>query len=229
MKLGNSIITATYLSRPNRFTVLAKQNSKTIRCHLPNPGRLKELLKQNAAIALDHRLDPRRKTSYEVVAAKAGGVWVSLDSQLPNKLILHALRVGELPEFLGYSRILPESRFRNSRFDFLLQSNTRKCFLEVKSCTLVENKTAFFPDAPTTRGRRHILDLVQAKRKGYRACVLFVIQRADAKVFRPNRVTDTPFADALVMAEKAGVEIYARKCLAEGFQIALGGRVPILL
>lgn len=229
MKLGNSIITASFVSRPNRFTVFAKQDGKTLLCYFPNPGRLRELLKPNATVALNHCLSPTRKTDYDLVAISTGRRWVSIDSRIPNQIVKEALRDGNLQEFRSYREVIPESVLGNSRIDFLLKSKGRSCLLEVKSCTLVTKGVATFPDAPTTRGPRHLLDLIRAKRAGFRSCVMFVIQRSDALKFTPNRATDPEFAEALRLAKSRGVEIQARRCNVRTFHISLGERVPVSL
>ena len=227
MRLGNSIITARFLKRPNRFTVLASCHGKMLRCYLPNPGRLDELLIPKALLALNHVPSPQRRTKFDVVAIRTGKVWVSVDSRIPNKLVGEALRYGWLSEFLSYSEVKSECIFGDSRIDFLLTSGRGKCLLEVKSCTLVKDGAAFFPDAPTDRGRRHVLALVRARRKGLRASVMFVIQRSDATSFTPNHVTDPAFVDALRYAGQRGVEIIARRCAVQNFQIFLGPKVAV--
>lgn len=229
MKLGNSISTATFVSRPNRFLILAKHGNGLVKCHFPNPGRMEELLRPGAIVALNESASPTRKTEFDTVAVFTGKLWVSIDSRIPNQLVKQALEARELLEFKLYSQVKPESPFRHSRFDFLLKSKSANCLLEVKSCTLVVNKVAIFPDAPTDRGRKHLLDLIKAKKSGYRAYVLFVIQRSDAVAFAPNAKTDLKFAEALKLAEDEGVEVYARRCRVRNFQIHLGERVPVLI
>jgi sugar fermentation stimulation protein A len=148
---------------------------------------------------------------------------------VPNRIVNEALRNGALREYRLHSRIMPEASYAHSRIDFLLESNGKRCLLEVKSCTLVRKGVAIFPDAPTVRGRRHLFDLIGAKKRGYRACVMFVIQRPDPKVFMPNRDTDPDFAKALKLARSSGVEISARKCSVRNFNIELGDAVPVEL
>jgi sugar fermentation stimulation protein A len=227
MRLGNSITIGSFVKRPNRFTIVVRQHGKTIPCHFPNPGRLKELLLRGAGVAVDHCPSPHRKTEFEAVAVRANGHWVSIDSSLPNRLVKEALMNGSLREFAGFTEIKAEAFYRGSRIDFLPRSNMQRCLLEVKSCTLVRNGNAIFPDAPTIRRARHVRDLVEAKNSGYRACILFIIQKPDAYTLMPNSDTDPEFAAALRVASKAGVEIYARKRNIRGLDIRLAENVPV--
>jgi sugar fermentation stimulation protein A len=122
----------------------------------------------------------------------------------------------------------PEFKYGNSKFDFLLMDG-EKCLLEVKSCTLVKNNVAMFPDAPTDRGRRHVEELIYAKKDGYRTCVIFVIQRPDAERFSPNDKTDPKFGKTLRKAFQEGVEVYAYSSEFAGKNITLIGRIEVVL
>ncbi len=129
MKLGKSVIIAHYLSRPNRFTVLAKHQRRLLGGDFPNPGRLKELLKPNSEIAINHCHSQVRRTQFDFVAISTGRNWISIDSRIPNELVHVALKEGRLPGFRSYSTVIPEKMFGNSRFDFLLSSRDRKYLL----------------------------------------------------------------------------------------------------
>jgi len=229
MKLGARIITATYLSRPNRFTIIASYNGSTVKCYFPNPGRMSELLKPNVEIAINLNEDSsvQRKTLCDVVAVNTDERWVSIDARLPNKLVAEALADNRLEEFQSISGIKPETCFGRSRFDFLLKAPSYSCLLEVKSCTLVNDGLAIFPDSPTARGSKHMRDLRAAKKVGYRACVIFVIQREDAVSFTTNKQSDPEFCSTLEEARKDGVEIYARRCRFTDFDLALDANVPV--
>ncbi|MCJ2530853.1 MAG: DNA/RNA nuclease SfsA [Candidatus Thermoplasmatota archaeon] len=210
-----SLIDAAFEERLNRFLVRANRGGQATLCHLPNPGRLRELLQPGASVLLHRRPRLHRKTGYDLVAVRKGEMWVSIDTGLPNRAVRGWLAAETLPEFRGYSHISSEAILGESRLDFLLQ-NGRDCYLEVKSCTLVEDGDARFPDAPTTRGTRHMKTLTEAAGKGVRACVLFVVQRPDAKRFRPRDETDPDFGKALRAAYAKGVEIIAYRTTFDG-------------
>ncbi|MFQ5838798.1 MAG: DNA/RNA nuclease SfsA [Thermoplasmata archaeon] len=209
---------ARFRERLNRFLVEVELEGRGTLCHLPNPGRLRELLQPGATVFLREQPVEGRKTSHDLAAVRLGSILVSVDSRLPNRAVRHLLREGRLQEFAGYTTIIPEARLGNSRVDFLLR-NGRECYLEVKSCTLVVDGAALFPDAPTERGRRHLEELVAAVESGFKAAVLFVVQRPDASLFRPNDETDSRFGDALRRAHRAGVKVLAYGCRFDGVSL----------
>jgi len=184
---------------------------KSIPCFVPNPGRLSDLLVPGVEVVLNEiPRASKRKTQYDMIGVRHRCQLVSIDSRIPNKLVHEALQREELEEFVGYDTIKSEFKYRKSRLDFLLSGNNRKnCILEVKSCTLVQGERALFPDAPTERGHRHIMDLIIAKKEGYRACMLFLVQRMDVTVFSPNDELDPKFGKALRSATTVGVEVYS--------------------
>lgn len=235
LKIEGEMVRARFLSRKNRFSVLAELVEEgdwagevgRFECHLPNPGRLKELLVPGAELLLrPARYQQRRKTKFDVFAAVAGGETVIVDSRAANQILRVAFAAGDLPEFEGYELVRSEPACGDSRLDFLLKGD-RPAIVEVKSCTLVKGGIALFPDAPTTRGRRHLRELLRASSQGYRACVLFVVMRKDAAVFAPNDETDPAFGAALREAAAGGVEAIAIAARYKDGWIELTGEVPV--
>ena len=220
---------AIFLRGPNRFLVIAKLRGEEVPCFLPNPGRMTELLRPGVRLRVREMTEDGRKTRYDVVAVDTGERLISVDTRVPNRLVSVALNSRALPEFSQYSRVFSERGYGNSRFDFLLSSGRRRCLLEVKSCTLVEDGRALFPDAVTERGRRHLLHLVQALGEGYRASLLFLLQREDAEAVSPNDRTDPRFGEALRLAAGRGVEILAYRSRMEKDRIHLGSRLDVEL
>jgi sugar fermentation stimulation protein A len=181
-----------------------------------------------------------RKTMYDLLAAvidedREHRRLVSLDTRLPNKLVHEALLNHCLEDFVEYNKLTPEYSYGSSRLDFLLEDETerkrRRCLLEVKACNLVVNGVALFPDAPTERGKRHLRELIKAKSLGDsdRACVLFIVQRDDAKSFAPNWRTDPKFAEALRDALSEGVEAYAYTSNLDTESMTLAESIPVKL
>jgi sugar fermentation stimulation protein A len=201
-------VPATFRARPNRFLGEVEMDGETVPCFIPDPGRLKELLFPGARVYLLQRASEGRKTRHDLVLVDLGGTLVSTDSRVPNKVVAEALNANLLPEFRDLKIARTEPSFSDSRLDFLLDGARGTMLLEVKSCTLVEGRTALFPDAPTERGRRHLRALVEALNAG-RAAMLFLVQRDDADGLRPNVGTDPQFARALREASDGGVEVYA--------------------
>jgi sugar fermentation stimulation protein A len=229
IRVGRRTVRGVFLERPNRFLSMVRVGEEVMPCFLPNPGRMVELLVPGTKVILSEVLKEERKTCFDLVGVFYEGRLVSVDSRVPNRLVLEALRNRDLEEFLGYDVVKPEYGYGHSRFDFFLSSGKGRCLLEVKSCTLVEDGVALFPDAVTLRGRRHVTELAEALNEGYRACVLFVIQRTDARVFAPNDETDPKFSEALRDAASNGVEVYAYSSEFRENVITLRDRVPVRL
>ena len=231
VEIRGKIFEGVFERRLTRFSALVRVNGEIAQCFLPNPGRLRELLISGVKVILkEAEAGGERKTIYDLLGVYSGGKIVSIDSRLPNKLVLEALNNGDLPEFLGYTMVKPEYSYGHAKFDFFLEgSGLKPRLLEVKSCTLVRNGVAMFPDAPTERGTRHVLELAKALNEGYRAAVLFVIQRMDAYMFTPNDETDPNFGEALRKAAESGVEVYAYSTNFNKNRISLCGKVKVAL
>ena len=209
VKIEGRILEGIFLEKVNRFLVLVKVDEVILLSFLPNPGRMKELLIPGRRVVLAEAKKEDRKTDYDLIGVKLPNQIVSLDSRIPNRIVLQALKDKELKEFSKYDYIRPEYSFGHTRFDFFLRNKDEECFLEVKSCTLVREGIALFPDAVTARGKRHVEDLIKAKKEGYRTSILFIVQRQDASVFSPNYNTDPDFGRALKEGKERGLEVYA--------------------
>lgn len=230
IEIKGRLCRGVFLERPNRFLVMVKIEEAVVSSFLPNPGRLGELLFPGSEVLLSEvSVKRHRKTKYDLIGVILDDQVVSVDTRVPNRLVLEALRNRELDEFLEYNVIRPEYRYSHSRIDFFLANDVERCLLEVKSCTLVVEGVAIFPDAPTERGRRHLSELIKAKREGWRACILFVVQRSDAQRFAPNDATDPAFGALLRKAVKEGIEIYAYVARFIGHKIMLNGKIEVEL
>ena len=208
MKYEN-VISGRFLRRPNRFIAQVEIDGKEETCHVMNTGRMKELLLSGAEVFLCRAKNPQRKTKFDLVGVRRNdGEIVNIDSIAPNKVA--GEYVGTL--FPNAKFIKPETFFKKSRFDFYIEDNSDKIFLEVKGVTLNIDGEARFPDAPTERGTKHLYELIDAKKQGYRACVLFVIAMKGCRSFAANFATDPKFAKALLDAKENGVEIFAVDC-----------------
>ncbi|MHA1380478.1 MAG: DNA/RNA nuclease SfsA [Candidatus Helarchaeota archaeon] len=208
MLISKNIEDATFIKRYNKYLGLVKTENKEVQCFIPNPGRMKELLVRNNKVYVNSIEKKDRKTGFDLVAVNLGGKIVSIDSRVPNKFVLQLLKNKGLFS-QQFDEIRPEYTYKNSRFDFYLKSNTTEYLVEVKSCTLVKDKVALFPDAPTKRGARHVHELTQAIDDGYKSVIIFFIQRDDADFFSPNKETDKLFSDNLKKAQNEGVNIIA--------------------
>ncbi len=217
-----------FISRPNRFIANVQLGNTIETCHVKNTGRCKEILIPGARVLVNKAQNPNRKTKYDLVAAYKGEILINIDSQAPNHVFLEAVQDGKL--FKDYDEIRGEVVFEHSRFDFWLKDRTgQEHFIEVKGVTLEVGNKAFFPDAPTQRGIKHIYELMKAKEKGYKAHLYFLIQLKGVSSFSPNNITHPAFGQALLEAEKAGVHIRAYDCVTQKDGLYIDRPVPVIL
>lgn len=230
MDYNKSIVEAKFVKRPNRFQGYVILNEKELMVHVPNTGRCKEILLPNTTVFLREENNPTRKTPYDLIAAYKGKELISIDSHIPNKVVEEALIGGRIHQLKAYTKILREKTFGNSRFDFKLENdNGEVYYLEVKGVTLEENGIARFPDAPTERGRKHLLELIEVKKMGMGAGVLLLIQMENVNSFTTNDETDPHFAEAMRMAQKNGVQVMAYNCKVTKTSIELLHSVEVVL
>lgn len=225
----NNIRKARFLSRPNRFLAYVDLDGEEVVCHVKNTGRCKELLipGESTVFIEDHGPDTKRKTRYSLIGVLKENLMINMDSQAPNKVVKEWIEEGGfLP---GITLIKPEKKYGDSRFDFYLEQGEKKIFLEVKGVTLEENGVAMFPDAPTERGVKHIEELIACKEDGYDAYIVFVIQMAGMKQFKPNERTQPTFGEALREARANGVEILCKDCMVTEDELKIVGTIPIEL
>lgn len=206
----NNIKQGVFLSRPNRFIAEISINGQIEIAHVKNTGRCKELLIPNATIFLDESANPKRKTKYDLISVYKDNKLINMDSGAPNKIIAEWILNGNL--FKNINIFKPETTYRNSRFDFYIEADNKKIFIEVKGVTLEENGIVLFPDAPTERGVKHINELCLSLEENYEAYIIFVVQMNNVLYFTPNINTHKDFGIALKRAEKLGVNILAIDC-----------------
>ena len=177
----DKIISAKFISRPNRFIAIVNLNGEEVSVHVKNTGRCRELLVPDTTVYLEdfsYRMG-KRKLFYDLVAVEKDSLLINMDSQAPNKVAFEALKNGKI-QLLGMSDlniIRSETVYGDSRFDFYVEDvNGEKGFVEVKGVTLENDGAASFPDAPTERGIKHVYELIKAAENDYHAYILFVIQ-----------------------------------------------------
>ncbi|MCD7807528.1 MAG: A/G-specific adenine glycosylase [Lachnospiraceae bacterium] len=247
------IVKAYFLERPNRFIAYVRIPgvSRREKVHVKNTGRCRELLRPDAVVYLEKSAQPGRKTAYDLVAVEkplpdpgstesknrsaregeagqgSGVRLVNMDSQAPNLAAGEWLCAGGLVPAPDLVR--PETVWGNSRFDFYMEAEQRKYFVEVKGVTLENDGAVMFPDAPSDRAVKHVEELIRAQEQGYQACILFVIQMSDVRYFTPYRAMHPAFADALCQAAASGVNILAYDCVVTPESMALREPVRVLL
>lgn len=218
-----NICKGRFLRRPNRFIAIVDIEGEETICHVKNTGRCRELLLEGSTVFLeDCGENTNRKTRYDLIAVYKKDMLVNVDSQAPNKVVGEYLPI-LFPDIL---MARPEKKYKNSRFDFYVETEKKKLFLEVKGVTLEENGTARFPDAPTERGIKHMQELMACMEDGYDAYIIFVIQMEGMKQFEPNVTTHPAFGKVLKEAEDAGVKIRCLGCTVEPDELWISYEIP---
>ena len=213
-----------FLARPNRFIAHVQIGGQTEVVHVKNTGRCRELLVPGCTVYCQRSGNPDRKTKFDLIAVQKGDRLINMDSQAPNKAAGEWLAAGGLG---ALSELRAEVKHDDSRYDFSFVRDGKRCFLEVKGCTLEQDGVCAFPDAPTERGARHIRGLARAAAEGFGAYILFVIQMSDVKYIRPHDETDPEFGRALREAAQNGVTVLAMDCAVAPDSMEL--RLPVLV
>ena len=212
-------VSGTFVKRVNRFTAQVMIGGRQETVHVKNTGRLGELLIPGAEITLAKAENPKRKTAWDLISVyKADLGWVNIDSLAANGLMKQLLQSRD------YDLVKAEYTYGASRFDFYMERGEDRFLTEVKGCTLahdIEKGTGLFPDAPTSRGVKHLKELTAAAGKGYHCSIAFVIQMNGIHTVLPNDTTHPEFAQALAAAADAGVEIAYHSCQVEADRIWL--------
>ncbi|MDD3224316.1 MAG: DNA/RNA nuclease SfsA [Clostridium sp.] len=230
MKIDKNIVIAEFIRRPNRFEAYVKIKGKEEIVHVPNTGRCRELLYDGVKIILRQEDGIKRKTKYDLIAVFKGESIINIDSQIPNKVVEEALYNGKIEKLRKYTTIEREKVYKNSRFDFRLSDKKNDIYyLEVKGVTYEENGFAKFPDAPTQRGKKHLTELLDAKKNGYGAGVLFLLQMNNMKEFSPYEAIDPAFSKELRIIGENGVDIFAYQCEVTRDSITLLEPVKIVI
>ncbi len=227
MRFPGVLTEARFIRRENRFAATVRIGRRTTCVYVPNTGRMHELLVEDAPVMIARRAGPRRATEYDLLLVQYRGQWVGVDSRLPPQLIAEAAQRATLGSLAGWAVARMEPAFGSGRLDLLMERNGRFLLIETKSVNYVEAGIARFPDAPSVRGARHLLEMAAASRAGGSFAVWFVVQRSDARLVQPFRERDPEFARALAEARAAGVEVRACRCRVGPMCIEAMDEVPV--
>ena len=222
-----NITRASFVSRENRFVATVRLHREDTRVHVKNTGRCRELLVPGATVYLVDSGRPERKYRYDLVAVEKGDLLVNMDSQAPNAVFAEFLRRGGLMD--GVTYIKPEFQYGTSRMDFYFERGEERHLVEVKGVTLEENGVCRFPDAPTSRGSRHLRELIQAREEGIQGWICFVVQIDHMSRLEPNWRTDPEFSRTLCLAAEAGVQVRAFGCHVTPQGLEIASELPVHL
>ena len=230
MEFTKSLIKGNLIKRYKRFFVDVKINKEIVTAHCPNTGSMKGLLDEGNEVYLLQNDNPKRKLKYGLEIIKAKNKLVGVNTHLANKIVNHGLTNNLINELKNNDSIKQEVFFnKETRFDFLLQKNKQKIFVEVKNVTLFrDKKTAEFPDAITSRGSKHLLELIDAIKKGYKAFLIYLVQIQNMKYFKIAKDIDIEYNKNYLIAKKAGVNFLAYRCKINSKQILIDKKLEII-
>ena len=230
MEFTKSLIKGKLIKRYKRFFTDIKVKDKVVTAHCPNTGSMLGLLDENNEVYVLPNDDPKRKLKYGLEIIKTRKNLVGVNTHMANKIVHHGLENNLIEELKNNNSIKPEVFFnKETRFDFLLERNLQKSFVEVKNVTLFRDKyTAEFPDAVTSRGSKHLLTLIDATKKGYKTYLLFLVQIQNMKYFKIAKDIDEQYYKNYLIAKKAGVNFLAYRCDISSKKIFIKKKLKIL-
>ncbi len=230
MKLPAPLLEGLLVRRYKRFLAdIELADGTLVTAHTPNTGSMKQCAVPGYRVLISQSDNPKRKLKYTLELIEVNGHWVDTHTHRTNRVVEEGLRQGWIAELEGY-QVTPECRFGASRIDFLLEKGEDKVLVEVKNVTLTcEAPKACFPDAVTTRGQKHLRELMEAKAKGYRAVIFFLVQRGEANSFGPADDIDPEYGRLLREAVAQGVEALAYRSQVSVEANRIGERLPVVL
>lgn len=233
MKYTSPLYEGKILKRYKRFLAdIELKSGETITAHTPNTGSMKTCWEPGWKVMVSHHDNPKRKLKYGLELTHNGKTWIGVNTNLPNRLAYEAISKGVIKELSDYDKIRPEVKVGKSRIDLFLSKSQSddKCYVEVKNVTLIgENNAALFPDAISERGQKHLEELIDLKKQGHRAVMLYIVQRQDVDHFRPAWSIDKRYSELVLEAQDKGVEILAYQCQMGPEEIVVTKKLPCFL
>ncbi len=231
MEFTKSLIKGKLIKRYKRFFADVRLTNEVVTAHCPNTGSMKGLLAEGNDVYLLPNNDPKKKLKYGLEIIKTRKNLVGVNTHMANRIVQHGLENNLIKELKNSDLIKPEVFFnKETRFDFLIEKNKQKSFLEVKNVTLFRNKEiAEFPDAITTRGSKHLLALIDAIRKGYKSYLLFLVQIQNINYFKIAKDIDSEYYKNFLLAKKAGVKFLVYRCKINHKEIKIEKKLKLIL
>lgn len=230
MKFPTELVKGNLIKRYKRFlTDVELEDGSEVVAHCTNSGSMATCIEEGAPVYLSPAADPKRKTKYSWEMIYINNGWIGVNTMIPNQLVFDAIKNGELEKLMGYTFVKREVKFGDSRFDVYAENSQEQCFVEVKNVSMKVGDMARFPDAVTSRGRKHLNTLVEVKKSGIRAVMVYVVQRTDVTSFGIATDIDPEYSNALKNAVDNGVELIALQAKVDPEGISIVGEIPVCL
>ncbi len=230
MRFEPSLTECVFLRRYKRFLVdvrLPEGTEMTVHC--PNTGAMTSCCEPGCRAWISDSGNPKRKLRHTLEVVEVRGARICVHSARANAVAAEGIAAGGVPELAGYAGLRREVRVGDSRLDLLLtDSERRDCYVEVKCATLgVGDGVSRFPDAVSSRARRHRETLHARVEAGDRAVLLFVCGRDDTRLLQPADEVDPAYGETLRAVASAGVEVLAHRCESSPEGLWLREAVPV--
>lgn len=235
MKFDKPVVKAKLLKRYKRFLADAiLEDGTEVTAHCPNTGSMKTCWEEGDTVYFTHHDDPKRKLKYTWELSETTGGFIGINTNTPNKLAFEAIENDQIKELIGYAILKREVKYgENSRIDIHLSQGEKlpDCYVEIKNVTLFdhEKNALTFPDSVTTRGQKHLEELMNVLDEGKRAVMLYILNRPEGDYFTPAAEIDPVYAELLKKAYKKGVEVLAYRVESTPNEIKLTTKVPVKL
>jgi sugar fermentation stimulation protein A len=229
MKFDTPLIKTKFIKRYKRFFVDVMLNNEILTAHCPNSGSMMGLLNEGEYAWISKSKNTERKLKYTLEILEHNKQMVGVNTHLTNKIVEESLINKKIEELEKFDQVQREVKFNNNtRFDFLVSNKKEQVFVEVKNVTLKREKNyAEFPDAPTTRGQKHLLELINAKEREYQAYLIFLIQREDCNFFKISKDIDKKYYENFIQAKKKGVKFLCYSSKVTNKEIILNKKIEI--
>ena len=230
MEFTKALIKGKFVKRYKRFFVDVKLNKEVVTAHCPNTGSMRGLLDEGNQVFISKNDDQKRKLKYTLEIIKAKNKLVGVNTHFANKIAYHGLSNNLIKEVANNDNIKPEVFFnKETRFDFFIEKNNQKIFVEVKNVTLIRDENiAEFPDSVTSRGSKHLRTLIEATKKGYKSYLLFLVQIEGVENFKIAKDIDREYYENYLLAKKAGVNFLAYRCKISSKEIKIEKKIRII-
>lgn len=230
MRFEQTLIPGILLKRYKRFLAdIQIKSGEIVTAHCTNSGSMKSCLEANAPVYISPAKNPSRKTKFTWEMIYINDNWIGINTMIPNVIAYESIVQEKIKKISGYRKVVREVKFGDSRFDLFAEKENEKCFIEVKNVTLKEGRFARFPDAITTRGKKHLETLIEVRKNGIRAVMLYIIQRSDVEIFGPAWNIDPDYSQSLLKASQNGVEIITLRVKVSPTKIIIDKELPINL
>ncbi len=228
MQFSPPFETVTLRRRYKRFLAdVERRDGTALTVHCPNTGTMLSCSAPGSPAAISVAANPDRKYPHTLEMVMANDIWIGVNTSRTNSLVAEAILGGQIDGFTKSAIVTREVKVAdNCRLDLRISDLAGDTWMEIKNCSLAEDRCALFPDAVSLRGQKHLRELTHLAKDGQQAAIFFLVQRTDVDVFRPADRIDPVYGQLLRQAAQAGVTVLAYTAAVSPAGIAVTNRLP---